>query len=612
MPFADRPLSPEYLRAQTIGADFEYTTPFGRRRLLYADYTASGRALGFVEERMTRLLALYANTHTGDDTTGRSMTALLHEAERRIKSHVSAGPGGRVIGIGTGATGAIQRMQQIVGVALSPATRARLDELLGRCAGPRLADEFRNFCRSRQPVVFVGPYEHHSNEVSWRESLATVVEVRLDAAGGIDLGHLEELLTSPEFRGRPRIGSFSAASNVTGLVTDVGAVAALLHRHDALAFFDYAASAPYVPIDMNPAAGGNGDDRSIDAVFISPHKFLGGPGASGVLVFNEHCYPGRLPPTLAGGGTVEFVGPRDHDFIDDIEAREQAGTPGVLQIIRAALAFEIKDAVGEDVIAARERRLLEHAFRRLAAEPAIEILGNPGPERRVGIVSFNVRDGDGYLHPRFVTTLLDDLFGIQSRAGCSCAGPYGHVLLGIDTQTAGRYRHLILDGMEGIKPGWCRVGFHYTFDDAEADHLVDCLVFVGRHGRRFLPLYRFDPAGGGWKHRDSGGQAPIGFDDILRGDLPENVGAVEPSRRSRDYAQYLSEARDWLERLPEPGSGDEVRLPGEAGELQYFTLLAQNLSGIEACRGGNWTEKFPGGDRLRPLFSPLEAPGSQL
>ncbi|MCZ7597401.1 MAG: aminotransferase class V-fold PLP-dependent enzyme [Gammaproteobacteria bacterium] len=554
MPFADRTLSPEYLRAQTIGADLEYTTPFGRRRLLYADYTASGRALGFVEDRMTRLLALYANTHTGDDTTGRTMTALLHEAERRIKAHVNAGPGGRVIGIGTGATGAIQRMQQIVGVALSPATRARLDELLGRCAGSRVREAFRDFCRSQQPVVFVGPYEHHSNEVSWRESLATVVEVRLDTEGGIDLGHLEELLTSPAFRGRPRIGSFSAASNVTGLVTDVGAVAALLHRHGALAFFDFAASAPYVPIDMNPS-GGNGDDRSIDAVFISPHKFLGGPGASGVLVFNERCYAGRLPPPPAGGGTVEFVGPRDHDFIDDIEAREQAGTPGVLQIIRAALAFEIKDAVGEDVIAARERRLLERAFARLAAEPAIEVLGNPDPGRRVGIVSFNVRDGGGYLHPRFVTTLLDDLFGIQSRAGCSCAGPYGHVLLGIGPETAGRYRRLILEGMEGIKPGWCRVGIHYTFDDAEADHLVDCLVFVARYGRRFLPLYRFDPEGGGWRHRDGGAQAPIGFDDLLRGELPENSGAVEPSRRARGYSQCLSEARAWLEKLPEQCSG---------------------------------------------------------
>ncbi len=569
-------MTPESLRRELVGADETVVTPFGRRRLLYADYTASGRALDFVERGMHSLLALYANTHTEDDTTGRGMTRLLHEAESRIKQRLNAGPGGRVIGIGTGATGAIQKMQQIVGVALPPATRCNLDALLDHRFGIDAAREFREYCREHQPVVFVGPYEHHSNEVSWRESLATVIEVRLDAEGGIDLGHLEELLTDPVYRGRVRIGSFSAASNVTGLKTPVAEVAALLHRHDALAFFDYAASAPYVEIDMNPARAAG--DASIDAVFVSPHKFLGGPGASGILVFNQRCYRKNLPPTMAGGGTVDFVGPNDHDFIADIETREKAGTPGILQIVRAALAFEIKHAVGQETIDQRESRYLERAFERWQRHHGIEILGNPDPARRVGIVSFNIRDGDGYLHPRFVTSLLNDLFGVQSRAGCSCAGPYGHRLLGIDDDTAGRYRRFIRDGNEGIKPGWCRVGFHFVFDDAEAEHLVRCVEFVAEHGREFLPLYRFDLAGGSWVHRDAETTAPVTLDDLLGGLLPAAAPALEEAERAADYRQTLAEAEALAERL-RAAPAAPLRLPGGLGELQYFSLVADNLAG---------------------------------
>lgn len=571
-------LTPRFLRSNIIGGDAAIDTPFGRRRLLYADYTASGRALSFVEADLARLMSIYANTHTEDDVTGRSMTTLLHEAEARIKTRVNAGPGGRVVGTGTGATGAIARMQQIIGVALAPAARRNLDALLGRHLGARGLREFRDFCRCHQPVVFVGPYEHHSNEVSWRESLATVIEVRLDADGGIDLGHLEALLRLPAYRDRPRIGSFSAASNVTGLKTPVREIAAMLHRHGALAFFDYAASAPYVPIDMNPAPAEAGDDPSIDAIFVSPHKFLGGPGASGILVFNERCYDTRLPPTLGGGGTVDFVGPRDHDFVDDIEAREQAGTPGILQIIRAAIAFEIKHAVGEHVIEAREAAMVDHAFARWRDEPGVEILGNPDPARRVSIVSFNIRDGEGrYLHPRFVTTLLDDLFGIQSRAGCSCAGPYGHALLSIDDATARRYRRLIGEGLEGIKPGWCRVGFHYVFEPDEAEYLVDCVNFVARHGRRFLPMYRFDPRGGGWMHVDSKGHRPFGLDDLLAGKSPASDEPSGDAARRAAQAGALDDAQAWLSRLPPVATEEEIELEGEAGELQYFTLLAANL-----------------------------------
>ena len=415
--------------------------------MVYCDYTASGRSLLFIERYLMGLQRHYANSHTEDDITGRSMTRILRQAEGAIKEAVNAGPGGRIVSVGFGSTAAIDRFQQIIGVALPPATRDMIFSLAreyGRGAG---AGDLESFIESRRPVVFIGPYEHHSNELTWRAGLCTVVVVRMGPDGGIDLAHLEGLLRDPRYAGRLRIGSFSAASNVTGLVSPVSELAAMLHRYGALACFDYAASAPYVAIDMNPPRGPDGADPSLDAVFVSPHKFLGGPGSSGILVFNERVYRRDLAPSVSGGGTVAYVSRHSHDFFDDIEEREKAGTPGVLQTAKAALAFMVKDAVSVDWIERRERELLERAFDAWRANPRIEILGDPDPAKRIGVVSFNVKDGDGRrLHPKFVTVLLNDLFGIQSRAGCSCAGPYGHDLLGIDEATSERYREAIREG----------------------------------------------------------------------------------------------------------------------------------------------------------------------
>ncbi len=290
-------LDPAYLRQQIVGVDSTFETPFGERLMVYCDYTASGRCLRFVESYLQSLQRVYANTHTEDDITGRSMSQLLHEAEEAIKESVNAGPQGRIIACGTGATGAIDKLQQIIGVTLPPATRRNLGDMLDDAV---LAET--------QPVVFIGPYEHHSNELSWRQSLATTVQVRLDATGHVDVAHLEELLQDPRYQNRKRIGSFSAASNVTGIRSDVRKITNLLHQYDALACFDYAASAPYVDIDMNPDPNFEGEDASIDAIFISPHKFLGGPGSSGVLVFNERIYDRELPPSVSAGGTVDYVG----------------------------------------------------------------------------------------------------------------------------------------------------------------------------------------------------------------------------------------------------------------------------------------------------------------
>ena len=571
------PLTFEFLRNQVVGADAPVTTPYGERLMVYADYTASGRCLTLVERYLQNLQRIYANSHTEDDISGRSMTHLLEEAQSAIKRSVNAGPKGRIVPVGSGATGAIDKFQQIIGVMLPPATRLTLGQLLEGALGSDALQCFEDYACTHQPVVFVGPYEHHSNEISWREGLASVVEVRLSDAGNIDLGHLEELLQDPAYQGRMRIGSFSAASNVTGMRAPVHEIAALLHRYGAIACFDYAASAPYVEINMNPAPGRYAGDAALDAVFISPHKFLGGPGSTGVLVFNESLYHSELPPSVSAGGTVDYVGPTSQDFIRDIEEREKPGTPGVLQILKAGLAFEIKDRIGVAAIERRERELLHRVFARWQANPDIEILGNPDPDLRVSIISFNLKDHRGkYLHPKFVTTLLNDLFGIQSRAGCSCAGPYGHRLLGIGLEQSEQYRKWITRGFSGIKPGWCRINLHYVMDDSEVGFIMDAVEFVAAHGHQFLREYDFDLSTGTWLHkRDCVCLEPFSLDAALEccGPKPTALSAAE---RGRHYAQFLKEARELAAALVKQEPGPELVLEPELDQLKFFTVL-------EAC-----------------------------
>jgi len=560
-----------YLRQQIVGIDSAFETPFGKRLMVYCDYTASGRCLMFVEKYLQSLQRIYANTHTEDDLTGRSMTQLLHEAERLIKKAVNAGPQGRIVACGTGATGAIDKFQQIVGVALPPATRDTLLNEMREFMGEEQLEAFRAHQRARQPVVFVGPYEHHSNEVSWRQGLATVVEVNLAADGGIDMDHLESLLKDPAYLDRPRIGSFSAASNVTGMRSPIRQISRLLHHHNALACFDFAASGPYVDIDMNPDPGTEGGDPSIDAVFISPHKFLGGPGSSGVLVFNERIYHKELPPSVGGGGTVDYVSPVDQDFVKDIEEREKAGTPGVLQTLKAALAFEVKANAGVERIEKREAQLLERAARRWQDNERIEIMGNLDMKRRIGIVSFNLRDPNGlYLHPKLVTVLLNDLFGIQSRAGCSCAGPYGHRLLGIDLETSEQYRDWVRKGYHGIKPGWCRVGFHYVMDDAEADYVIDAVDFLANYGHRFLVLYDFNVNTGIWSHRTHIEKAEeFTLQSALRSAGCDQT-AMQADVRKHLYRSYLREALELAQQLGEQEDTHGELMDGKFGKLQFF------------------------------------------
>lgn len=490
----------EAIRQQIVGNDLLFDTPFGERHLLYADYTASGRGLQIIEDKIWNIEKSYANTHTEDDYSGKYLTQLLHQAETKIKDLVNAGPHGKIIMTGSGTTGALKKLQEIIGVYIPPATKERINKSIREAA--ETGNKIQERMDKDRPVVFIGPYEHHTNELMWREAHAEVVVIPFDREGQIDLSVLEKKLAETKYRPRLKIGSFSAGSNITGIRTRVDDIAKICHKYGALVFFDFAAVAPYVEIDMN-----RDEDSSFDAIFFSPHKFLGGPGTSGILVFNENIYRKDLPPTTAGGGTVRYVGFYGHDFAEDIETREKAGTPPILQAIKAALVLDFKEKIGIDTIERVESEYTKYFLDALRAIDNLAIIGDVTPYRRVSIISFNIKHKDKILHPKFVTKLMNDLFGIQSRAGCSCAGPYGHILLRIDDETSEKFRRLILKGNEGIKPGWVRVNIHYTLSQEDVDYLIEAITFVARYGYLFLQKYAFDMKTAEWKH--------VGFEEKI-------------------------------------------------------------------------------------------------
>jgi selenocysteine lyase/cysteine desulfurase len=493
----------DWLRESIIGRNMPIETCYGKKPLVYADYTASGRCVYFIENYLTDLKRYYANTHTEDDFTGRTMTALLHEAEREIKRMVNAGESGKIIFTGTGATGGVMKLQQIIGVYWPPATKIRINDCLHEPIYRQ--DESKIKCHAdflkkidlKKPVVFVGPYEHHSNEIMWRETFCEVIEIPLNEKGFIDLEELERNLSDPRFAGREKIGSFSAASNVSGVRTDVYEIARKLHKHGALACFDFAACAPYIEINMNL------DDKAyFDAIFLAPHKFLGGPGSSGILVFNERIYKKELPPTVAAGGTVDFVTRDREKYIDDIETREKPGTPGIIQDIKVALVFQLKEKVGIAKIEKIEHYYLKRFYDHFSDNEKIQFYGPTDPEVKINIVPFNIIHKDRIFHPKFITTLLNDLFGIQTRAGCSCAGPYGHRLLNISEEISRYYQCVIgIDKYSGVKPGWVRLNLHYTLSEEEFNYLVAAIDFVIENAEKFLLDYVFDFSTGDWYHR---------------------------------------------------------------------------------------------------------------
>jgi selenocysteine lyase/cysteine desulfurase len=533
----------ERIRRSVIGDDVVLDGPFGPRRMVYADATASGRALGLVEDVIReQVLPLYGNTHTEASATGRCTTAWREQARGIIHEAVNGSDDDVVLFCGSGATAAIDRLIRVL--ELHP---------------------------SQHPVVFVGPYEHHSNELPWRESAAEVVTIGLDQQGRVDLGHLARELA--RHADRPvKIGSFSAASNVTGIITDVDRVAILLHRHGALALFDYAAAGPYLPIDMNPAsAEPDGGLAYKDAVFISPHKFAGGPGTPGVLVAKRPLLEHPVP-AVPGGGTVRYVTPTAHAYHREPEVREEAGTPGIVESIRAGLVFALKEAVGCDEIRRREDVMVSRALRSWGASPRIEILGDTRPER-LGIISFGLRHPRGYLHANFVAAALSDLFGIQARSGCFCAGPYLHRICAIDDAWSEGMLGQIDSGHEGAKLAFTRVTFSYYLSDAAFEYVLEAVHLLADHGAALLPLYRFDPRSGLWRHRDLSPRPPAGLRAALGAPRPALATATESVLTGQ-----LHRARELLAALarrPPAAHGGDPVLSDAFERIRWFPLPSE-------------------------------------
>lgn len=543
----------ELVRNSIIGRDTAVETPFGLKRLTYADYTASGRSLQFIEDYIRdQVLPLYANTHTETSGTGLQTTRFREEARALIKEAVGGNNEEHaVIFAGSGATGAVDRLIGILGLRLPSSLKVKYG--MESTIDP-----------DRRPVVFVGPYEHHSNELPWRETIADVIEIAEDHDGHIDLADLERRLV--EFAARPLlIGSFSAASNVTGILSDTSSISRLLHRHGALSFWDFAASAPYVGIEMR-SSDNDGDYK--DAIFLSPHKLVGGPGTPGVLVVRKDLLD-NVVPAVPGGGTVQYVSPERHTYVSDPEHREEGGTPAIVESIRAGLVFKLKGDVGVDRIRDLEHDFIRRAIDSWSSNPNIRILGNPDASR-LSIVSFLVEHGGRTLHHNFVVAVLNDVFGIQARGGCSCAGPYGHRLLGIDPETSDRFESVIASGCEVIKPGWVRLNFNYFISEAEFQYLIEAVHLVANDAWKLLPLYSFEAATALWRHRDGLPHPPASLRDMTATgtrDLPATL-PIEV------LESQLEEARRLLDVCAEGNGRGDVDLPAEAEDLLWFLLPA--------------------------------------
>ncbi len=464
-------------RKNIVGIDQSFQSPYGRKKIIYADWTASGRLYQPIEKKLLDEIGPYvANTHTETSVTGSSMTLAYSEARSIIKNHVNASDEDILITVGTGMTGAINKFQRILGLKICENLKEHT----------QVPDHLR-------PVVFISHMEHHSNQTSWLETIAKVEIIPCNQEGLICLDSFEKLLL--KHKEHPlKIASVTACSNVTGIKTDYHTIAKMIHKSNGLCFVDFACSAPYVNINMHPEKS----DEYLDAIFFSPHKFLGGPGSSGVLIFNKKLYK-NLVPDNPGGGTVSYTNPwGDHDYIDDIETREDGGTPGFLQTIKVALAIRLKEQMGVSNILKREEELNTIIFERLSTIENLHFLAKNHTER-LGVFSFFIDD----VHFNLVVKLLNDRFGIQTRGGCSCAGTYGHFLLNVDHTNSKAIEQKILEGCLIERPGWVRMSIHPTMTNAEINFICDAIEEVCKNYKPWEEDYRYNESKNEFEHKSN-------------------------------------------------------------------------------------------------------------
>jgi len=453
-------------RDNIVGTGVEFISPYGKKEIIYADWTASGRLYRPIEEKLLKEIGPFvANTHTETSITGSSMTKAYNEARSIIKDHVNANNDDVLITSGTGMTGAVNKFQRILGLKVSENLKEHTN----------IPDEIR-------PVVFISHMEHHSNQTSWLETIARVEVIPSNETGLICLESFEKLLY--QYRDYPlKMASVTACSNVTGIKTDYHAIARMIHQHNGLCFVDFACSAPYVNINMHP----KNENEYLDAIFFSPHKFLGGPGSSGVLIFNKKLYKNLIPDN-PGGGTVTYTNPwGDRHYIDDIETREDGGTPGFLQTIKVALAIRLKEKMGVQNILDREHEINERIFIKLIKIKNLHILTEENQDR-LGIFSFYIDNA----HYNLIVKLLNDRFGVQTRGGCSCAGTYGHYLLNVNQSTSKAIEEKILEGCLLERPGWVRMSIHPTMTNSEIDFICKCIKEVAKNFKYWGKEYNYN------------------------------------------------------------------------------------------------------------------------
>jgi selenocysteine lyase/cysteine desulfurase len=464
-------------RSNIVGIDKTIETPYGNRKMIYADWIASGRLFSPIEKRLSDDIGpMVGNTHSESTATGRAMTDAYHLAQKIVKNHVNANESDVLIFTGTGMTSAIAKLQRILGLKIP-------EQAANYCAFTHgNYNKCKDIPNEKRPVVFLTHTEHHSNHMSWFETIADVVLLEPSPDLTVDPEILEKEIV--KYKGRPLlIGSFSACSNVTGYIPPYSELAKIMHEHNGYCFIDFAASAPYVEIDMHPPD----EMHQLDAIFFSPHKFLGGPGSAGVLIFNKKLYKNNIPDS-PGGGTVKWTNRwGGYSYISDIEVKEDGGTPGFLQGIKAALVVSLKENMGTQFIHRREKELIDLTFHELSKITGLHILA-PDIRDRLGVFSFYTDN----VHHNLFTSLLNDRFGIQVRGGCSCAGTYGHFLLNVDFNLSKEITDKIDAGDLSMKPGWIRLSLHPTMTNDEILFIIDAIKQTLKNAGNWGKDYIYD------------------------------------------------------------------------------------------------------------------------
>ncbi|AMO19575.1 aminotransferase class V-fold PLP-dependent enzyme [Flavobacterium columnare NBRC 100251 = ATCC 23463] len=464
-------------RENIVGINQEFDSPFGIKKIIYTDWTASGRLYKPIEEKILNDFGPFvANTHTETTVSGTAMTMAYHQARKIIKKHVNADENDVLITDGTGMTGVVNKFQRILGLRI--------------CENLKI---YTSIPKEIKPIVFVSHMEHHSNQTSWLETIADVVIIPANEEGLFCLENFKKIIQQYKDRSF-KIASITSCSNVTGIKTPYHEVAKIMHQNGGVCFVDFACSGPYVTINMHP----EDPEAYLDAVFFSPHKFLGGPGTSGILVFNKNLYKNNVPD-CPGGGTVSWTNPwGEHKYIDNIEDREDGGTPGFLQVIKTALAIQLKEKMGVANILEREKEIVKYIFKELSKETNLVILAGQHQDR-LGVISFYIDN----LHYNLGVKILNDRFGIQTRGGCSCAGTYGHYLLHVDQDRSNAITCNINSGNLTVKPGWIRMSIHPTTTNDEIQYVCDAISSLARNHQEWSNDYEYNSKTNEYTHTNA-------------------------------------------------------------------------------------------------------------